>query len=203
MCNKIVKAIKHPDRIIPYIIVRIKQLRIAKVVKDGELFYKYKGTLYSDYVSHGNACQFIAEKALTYCKGKGIDVGADKWPLRGAIPIQGEPHRNAYNLNAFADNSLDYVFSSHCLEHLDRWQEALLLWISKLKMGGILFLYLPHESMKLWNPGEPWVGHGHKWKPQYEILLPFLSKHGMDIIEYNPYRDKCWSFHVVAKRISA
>ena len=202
MRNKIMKVIKHPDRIIPYIICRINQLRIAKVVKNGELFYKYKGTLYPDYLNHGNACQFIAEKALTYCKGKGIDVGADKWPLPGAVPIQDEPHMNAYNLNAFEDNSLDYVFSSHCLEHLHRWKEPLLLWVSKLKMGGILFLYLPHESMKLWNPRGPWIGDAHKWKPKYEILLPFLTSHGMDIIEHNPYRDKYWSFHVVAKRIS-
>lgn len=202
MSNKLITAVKHPDRIIPYIIVRIKRLQVSKVVKNGELFYKYKGVLYPDYLNHGNACQFIAEKALTYCKGRGIDVGADKWPLPGAIPILDEEHINAYDLSAFAYNSLDYVFSSHCLEHLDRWEEALALWIRKLKIGGILFLYLPHESMELWNPMGPWVGNAHKWTPKHEILLRFLSEHGIDIIEYNSSRDKYWSFHIVGKRIS-
>lgn len=203
MYDKLIKAIKHPDKIISYLIFRIKQFQVKKVVKDGEPFYMYKGELYPDYLNNGNACQFIAEKALIHCKGKGIDVGADNWPLPGAIPVYDEPHQNAYKLYAFADNSLDYVFSSHCLEHLDQWEEALSLWISKLKTGGILFLYLPHESMKLWNPGGAWVGKGHKWKPTHEILLPFLSEHGIEIFESNSSMDEFWSFHMVGKRVSA
>ena len=202
MYNKIMKAIKQPKKIIPYIALRIKKLQVKSVVKDGELYYKYKGKLYPDYLNHGNACQFIADKALTYCKGNGIDIGASEWPLPGAIAIENNPNMNAYNLNSIADKSLDYVFSSHCLEHLDRWQQALLLWISKLKPGGILFIYLPHESMELWNPGGPWVGDNHVWKPKYEILLPFLSEHGVEVIEYNSERDKHYSFHIVCKRIS-
>ena len=201
MLEKIKKGIRHPEKIIPFIAYRIRRLFVKKLEIDGKLYYKYKGEMYPDYLSYGNACQFIAEKALTYCKGKGIDVGADIWPLPGAIPIQDAPDTNAYNLNIFEDSSLDYVFSSHCLEHLDRWQEALSLWITKLKLDGILFLYLPHESMKLWNPWGPWVGGGHKWQPTIEVLLPFLQEHGMKIIEYNSGHDTYWSFHIVCKRI--
>lgn len=201
MLNNFIKAIKHPEKIIPYVILRINQLQVFEILVDGALFHRYKGKRYPDYLNHGNACKFIAQKALTYCKGMGIDIGADKWPLPGAIPIHDEPQRNAYKLDSFADNSLDYVFSSHCLEHLDNWHEALSLWISKLKIGGVLFLYLPHKAMKLWNPGAPWVGNAHKWKPQHEILVPFLSERAMEIIEYNPSIDKYWSFHIVAKRV--
>lgn len=201
MFDKVIKAIKRPERIIPYFIFRIKQSRVKEVLRNGELFYQYQGELYPDYLNQGDACQFITEKALTFCRGNGIDIGADKWPLPGAIPIQNEPHLNAYRLDGYRDNSLDYVFSSHCLEHLERWEKALLLWISKLKPGGILFLYLPHESMKLWNPGEPWVGSCHKWKPKHEILIPFLTENGMDVMEYDSYRDKYWSFYIVCKRI--
>jgi len=89
----------------------------------------------------------------------------------------------------FADESLDFVFSSHCLEHLDKWQYALKLWIAKLRLNGILFLYLPHKSMRLWNPGGPWVGSNHKWIPSYQVINQFLIGHGMEILEYNPERD--------------
>jgi len=202
MFNRLLTAIRHPHRIIPHIIFRIRLLQVSEVLVDGELFHRYKGERYPDYLNHGNACQFIAPKALAYCKGRGIDIGAGTWSLPGSIPIQDEPHMNAYKLDTFPDDSLDYVFSSHCLEHLDNWAEALSLWISKLRIGGILFLYLPHESMKLWNPRGPWVANTHRWKPRHEILLPFLSKRGMEIVEYNASRDPYWSFHIVAKRIS-
>ncbi len=109
-------------------------------------------------------------------------------------------NQNAYRLDNFPDGSLDFVFSSHCLEHLERvGKRALRLWLRKLKPGGILFLYLPHESMRLWNPGSPWVGDGHKWQPRHEIVVPFLEAEGMSILEVNKDHDGYWSFHVVGR----
>lgn len=201
MYKQIKKAINNPQKIFPYLIRLIQQYKIPRVKKNGELFHRYKGELYPDYLNHGNACEFIKDKALLYCKGKGIDIGADEWPLENAIPIQENTHINAYKLNAFEDNSLDFIFSSHCLEHLEKWDEALSLWIKKIKKGGILFLYLPHKSMKLWNPGAPWVGNNHKWIPTYEKILPFITNKGIEIIEYNPDKDKYWSFHILGKKI--
>lgn len=179
----------------------VKKRQIKKVVRNDKLYYYYKGDYYPDYLNHGNAISFIFKKAQKYCHGCGVDVGAGKYPFPGAIPIEDESHQNAYKLDGFQDNSLDFVFSSHCLEHLECWYKALTLWISKLKTGGILFLYLPHESMKLWQPGEPWVGSTHKWQPNHEILLPFLKGNGMEIIEYNQLRDSYWSFHIIAQKL--
>lgn len=174
--------------------------QLTKVVIENEVFYEYKGTLYPDYLTKGNACGYITSEAKQFCTGKGIDVGASIWPLEGAIPVVSEKHQNAYLLGAFADDSLDYVFSSHCLEHLTRWKQALRLWISKLKPGGILFLYLPHESMLLWRPGGLWCGLEHKWSPNYERIATVLRASGMEIVTYNAGRDGFWSFHVVARK---
>ncbi|MFA4981714.1 MAG: methyltransferase domain-containing protein [Candidatus Omnitrophota bacterium] len=207
MPAKILKAIKNPWLIILYLhkhwhyfIVSLRSREIVQIYKNGDMYYKYKGDLYPEYLNKGNASSFIVDKAKQYCIGKGIDIGADAWPLPGAIPILNEEHQNAYKLDNFPDNSLDYVFSSHCLEHLDKWQAALKLWIKKIKQQGILFLYLPHKSMKMWNRGGPWVGYGHKWIPTAEVVNKFLKKNGMEIIEYNPSKDKYWSFHIVAKK---
>lgn len=208
LIHKIKKAVRNPKKVVSYFLEviektrrELKQKQVKRVEENGEIFYLYKGDLYPGYLNNGNAASLIKDKAEKYCIGKGIDVGASKWPLPGAIPIQNEQHQNAYKLDNFPDGSLDFVFSSHCLEHLDKWQDALKLWIQKLRINGILFLYLPHKSMRLWNPKGPWVGSNHKWIPSCEVINQFLTEHQMLVLEYNPDKDKYWSFHVVAKRI--
>ena len=46
-----------------------------------------------------------------------------------------------------ADNSFDFVYSSHCLEHLDNADEALKNWWRVVKTGGYLILYLPERDL--------------------------------------------------------
>jgi SAM-dependent methyltransferase len=198
--RQLAAAVRDPMKVICYLGFRFNRLLVREVSVRGETYHAYRGGLYPDYLHYGNACSFISERALQYCAGRGIDVGAGEWPLPGAIPIRDEAKENAYELGSFDDGSLDFVFSSHCLEHLDRWQEAVDLWIRKLKPGGVLFLYLPHESMMLWRRGGPWVGLGHKWVPTHDVLGPYLERHGMSLIDFNAGRDAYWSFHVVARR---
>lgn len=175
-------------------------LFVRKVVREGT-YFKFLGELYPEFLKGGDAASFICETAKLYCHGKGLDIGPGKWPLKGAIPIENGEDQNAYKLDSFEDSSLDYVFSSHCLEHLKRWEDALSLWIRKLKTGGVLFLYLPHESMKMWRPGGPWVRHHHLWIPTVEKINPFLKQNGMKILDYNPDKDEAWGFHIVAKKL--
>ncbi len=194
------RALRHPDEIWPALVCAVRRRAVREVERHGERFYAYKGELYPAYLHEGNAAAFIQEKALTYCRGYGIDVGANEWPFPGAEAIDDTPEENALKLDRFQDSSLDFVFSSHCLEHIAEWQTALALWMSKLKTGGVLFLYLPHESMLLWQPRGPWVGGAHKWSPNHEVVTQFLAEHGMDIVESNPDRDGYWSFHVCARK---
>lgn len=200
MTHRLKKILCNPRQIPAYLAYRLRKLQVRRIVVDGKIWYKYQGTLYPDTLNHGNARSHVEPLALKYCKGSGIDIGADRWPLPGATPVYNEPRQNAYCLDAFADASLDYVFSSHCLEHLVRWQDALKLWIAKLKPGGILFLYLPHHSMKLWAPGGPWAGLHHVWQPRYEILREFLEQNGLEILAGEAGKDEYWSFHLIAQR---
>ncbi len=195
------RAVRHPDEILPGIVCLYTRRHVKRVVRDGEVFHEYRGELYPDYLTHGNAAANILETAQRHCAGTGIDIGANQWAFPGATPVDDNQRENAYALDRFADGSLDYVFSSHCLEHLARWQDALRLWIRKLKPGGILFLYLPHESCALWRPGAPWVGGAHKWSPTWQTLKPFLEASSMEIVEFSERRDRYWSFYIVGKRI--
>lgn len=198
--RKIIKGLRHPWAIVGHIRFLTDPRRVIRVRRGGEWFYKYRRKLYPDCLNHGNAAEHIRDTAKKYCVGRGLDIGADRWPYPGATPVFNEPQRNAHLLDDVPDGSQDYVHSSHCLEHLERWPDALRLWAQKLKPGGYLFLYLPHEDMKLWNPGSPWVGNGHKWQPTVAVLKPFLASLGLRLIEFNPGHDHYWSFHIVAQK---
>jgi SAM-dependent methyltransferase len=194
------RALRHPDEIWPALVCALRRRAVREVEHHGERFYAYRGELYPAYLHEGNAAAFIRDTALKYCQGQGIDVGANEWCFPGAEPIDDSPDENALKLGRFQDESLDFVFSSHCLEHIAQWKQALDLWIQKLKPGGVLFLYLPHESMLLWRPGGPWVGGAHKWSPTRDAITPHLASRGLDIIEASPGRDAYWSFHICARK---
>lgn len=194
------RALLHPDEILPGLKCLWTRRYVKRIEKDGAIYHEYEGVLYPDLLTHGNAASYILETAQRFCVGQGIDIGANRWPFPGATPIDDGIGENAYRLERVHEGSLDYVFSSHCLEHLARWQGALRTWIGKLKPGGVLFLYLPHESCALWRPGAPWVGGAHKWSPTWQVLKPFLENCGMEVVEYDPSCDTYWSFYLVAKR---
>jgi SAM-dependent methyltransferase len=154
------------------------------------MIYEYKGNRYPDYLKTGNAMRFIAATALHFCRGRGVDVGAGKWPLPGAIPVDLADGGDAYKIDG---DGYDFVFSSHCLEHLDDPVKAIEHWRSKLRTGGVLFLYLPHPDMEYWLPQNN-RKHRHVFHPR--DVAKMLSDLGfVDIIHSE--RDLAWSFAVV------
>jgi predicted SAM-dependent methyltransferase len=86
------------------------------------------------------------------CKGYGVDIGCmkEEWAFPGAETV--DPQLNNYHALDFPYNNLDYIFSSHCLEHISNWVDAMDYWYHKLKVGGTLFLYLPDYSQEYWRP---------------------------------------------------
>ena len=73
------------------------------------------------------------------------------------------------------DGEVDYIFSSHCLEHLHDWVNVLDYWTSKLKSGGTLFLYLPDYSQKYWRP---WNNRKHLNIFTPEIIFDYMDDNG-------------------------
>lgn len=154
------------------------------------MIFEYGGALYPEYLKNGNAQRFIAPIAKEFCKGVGLDVCAGQWPLPGARPIDTKRGDDAMSL---PDGTWDYVFSSHGLEHLPDYVAALEHWKTRIRPGGVLFLYLPHPDMRYWRP-ENCRKHRHLFYPAdvAELLraLGFVNViHGE--------RDLNWSFAVV------
>jgi SAM-dependent methyltransferase len=114
---------------------------------------KYKQKIYPEFQAKGNASKFIMPFAREILKGEGVDIGCNRkeWAFPGAQPIDilfNDPW-DAYNLPS---QEYDYIYSSHCLEHLEDWVGALDYWKSCLKKGGVIFLYLPHFDQEYWRP---------------------------------------------------
>jgi SAM-dependent methyltransferase len=154
---------------------------------------------YPGYLHQGEAAAFCRYHARRYCRGRGVDVGAGRWPFPGAHPVEDSPDENAYRLKA-ADGSLDYVFSSHCLEHLEHWQNALLEWRRTLAPGGTLYLYLPHPACAMWRPD---ILPHHRWQPEPDTLAEHLSGLGFEIVESSLFPDAYLSFFIVARMPAA
>lgn len=166
----------------------------------GPSFFVFEGDVYPDYLRRGNAMQYIAPTALQYCVGRGLDVGCSEWPLPGAIGVELRQGGDAYAVPRDPDAlGWDYVFSSHCLEHLADPIRALEHWIDVLRPGGSLFLYLPHPAQKYWRP-ERCRKHLHSWEPAR--MADILKALGMGIVLHSE-RDLAWSFAVVGSKRSA
>lgn len=146
----------------------------------------FKHLIYPGYQATGNAARFIMPFAMEFCKGKGYDIGYGKlgWKLPGAIGVDINDKRdgifhaltlpdiNPYDSFSHAkEETADYIFSSHLLEHLPNWVDALNYWIPILKDGGVLFLYLPHYNQHYWRP---WNNRKHIHILTHEILNDFF-----------------------------
>lgn len=152
-----------------------------------DVLFEYQGDLYPEVLKRGNACQFIAPMALQFCRGEGLDIGAGKWPLPGALPVEIKDGGDAMALPA---GQSDFIFSSHCLEHLANPIAALEHWKTRLKSGGVLFLYLPHPAQRYWLP-QHCRKHLHSWRP--EDMAKIMRDLGFRSIIHSE-RDLAWSF---------
>ena len=143
-------------------------------------FVNYKDSKYPQFQILGNASQFSIPFAKYYCKGLGYDIGFSKeeWKLPSAIGIDLSLD-NGFHADNLPDGEVDYIYSSHCLEHVDNWVKTLELWISKLKKGGVLFLYLPDFSQVYWRPWHN-LKHKHCFTP--DIITTFMKDKNMENI---------------------
>jgi len=161
----------------------------------------YEGEFYPDYLAVGGNSFAIRRTALKYCDGGGLDIGAGSWPLQGSTPIDTEQGSGISNkIESIPENSQDYVFSSHCLEHILEWQAALDTWISKIKPGGILFLYLPHPTCKLWHMSNPQMAEAHKWVPDPETIRSAIVERGLEVVARDDGPDNFYSFFICARK---
>jgi len=160
-------------------------------------YLTYRGERYPKFQSIGNAARFAIPYAQQVCTGHGYDIGCMKkqWAFPGAVPID-LSFDDQWHATNLPDTVPDYIFSSHCLEHIDDWVSAMDYWYSRLNVGGVLFLYLPDYSQKYWRP---WHNrkHRHIFSPQ--IIRDYLDDRGYHNI-FVGERDLNNSFMAMAEK---
>lgn len=161
-------------------------------------FIEYNGVRYPSHQGIGNAAQWIMPLAKYYCRGMGLDIGYSKepWMMPNAIGI--EPTIDpTYDAMRLPKGEFDYVFSSHCLEHVkENWYNVVDYWLTKVRVGGVLFLYLPHLSQQYWQSKS---NRKHIHEFMGDEIGDYLKKLGHEV--YVSGIDANHSFCVICERI--
>ena len=146
----------------------------------------------------------IRERVIQHCEGRGIDLGCGDDKIRPeaiGVDLRNLPGVNvvgdATNISWADDESFDYVYSSHFLEHVEYPIECLKEWVRILKSGGHLILYLPHrEHYTEYNPE-------HLHELTMEMVLEWVEKVGefeLLVSEMDIGSPDRYSFLIIAKK---
>ena len=113
-------------------------------------FHKGPAVIYQDYKGETYKSHNRREREgffRKYCQGNGLDVcyGSDLivpdcsgWDIRNG---------DAQYLATIPDESFDFVYSSHGLEHMADVRVALKNWYRVVKKGGYLLIAIPHRDL--------------------------------------------------------
>ena len=96
-------------------------------------------------------------------QGEGIDIGcgADA-VLPGVMPFdlaQGDANR----IRDFVARQFDFVYASHCLEHMRDPRAAIAQWWELVRPGGVLFVIVPDEDLYEQGFWPSRFNGDHKW----------------------------------------
>lgn len=144
----------------------------------------------------GSESHKIRHKIVPYTRGRGLDLGPGPWkawPHFTGIDNLDEWNDGSWqpdirgditDLSQFADRSLDFVYSSHVLEHLDDTEAVLREWWRVIKDDGYLVLYLPHADLYP-RMGEPGANpdHLHDFLPQDIVDVMCRVSKAWDLVE--------------------
>jgi ADP-heptose:LPS heptosyltransferase/predicted SAM-dependent methyltransferase len=167
----------------------------------------------------GNEGYKIRWEIIQWTRGRGLDLGCGPqktFPhfigLDNNIDAQlfGIPANpdirvdTCENLSLFSSKSMDFVFSSHLLEHIqpDNVTECLKEWWRVMKDGAYLVLYLPDED-EYPKVGEKGANTDHKWNVNRERVIDYMrSIKGWDLVDFQK-RNKSdeYSLYFVFKKI--
>jgi hypothetical protein len=143
-------------------------------------------------------------------KGVGLDIGPGddpcdanvKWPITLLEKFDQDRGDANFIRWHFDDESLDFIHSSHSLEHMSRhpWN-CLIDWCSLLKVGGHLVFTVPDFEMYEHSHWPSRYNYDHKWaftikgkgNGSYmlatEDALAYLEKSGMELISIKRLTD--------------
>lgn len=79
----------------------------------------------------------------------GIDFGGYQGPIGGYTKVIDIACNNS--LDDLEDNSIDYIFTCHCLEHIKDVKPIVATMFKKIKNGGKLIVLVPSFTKEVWR----------------------------------------------------
>ncbi len=80
-------------------------------------------------------------------KGQGLDIGAGSDPITADVRTFDKSDGDANRIDEYIYEKFDFVFSSHCLEHMLNPWDALSRWWKLVKPQGHLIVIVPDEDL--------------------------------------------------------
>jgi SAM-dependent methyltransferase len=133
--------------------------------------------------------------ATRYFVGHGLDIGGGKdslalfvelFPMIKGVVNYDRPQGDAQLLSNINDAAFDFVYSSHCLEHMRDPYESLSNWIRVVRPGGHLIVTVPDEDLyeqgvwpSTFNPDHKstfTICKSRSWSPVSINLFDLLSR---------------------------
>lgn len=139
---------------------------------------------------------------VEYTRGQGLDLGCGPfktfphfigvdnghhdeqfgWQNKADIKV-----KTCEKLDVFGSSTMDFVFSSHLLEHFsfDAVPNTIKDWVRVIKPKGYLILYLPDED-EYPKCGEPGANPDHKWNVSYDKVVSVMEQvnRGWDLVKF-------------------
>jgi len=153
------------------------------------------------HVPQGNEGAKCKWEIVQWTRGRGLELGSGIQKLyphfigvdnKKDEALFGHPINpdirvdSAERMDFFATGSMDFIFSSHLLEHIEpeRVTGALKEWMRIIKPKGYLTLYLPDED-EYPKVGENGANPDHKWNVNYARVIQYMrGSGGWDLIEF-------------------
>ena len=130
----------------------------------------------------------------SYFKGHGIDIGCDddvlnKNVFKNIIDVHAYDKKIDQSFDAefcenIEDNKYDFVYSSHCLEHMKDPYIAYENWIRICNRGGYLIVAVPHEIFYEKCKWPSMFNEDHKTSWTYEFKSNLINSiHTIDFLQ--------------------
>jgi len=84
---------------------------------------------------------------ISILKGDGLDIGAGPDPISINALAFDISYGDANRADEYFDRQFDFIFSSHCLEHMHNPVDAFKRWWSLVKKGGYMIIIVPDEDL--------------------------------------------------------
>jgi ADP-heptose:LPS heptosyltransferase/predicted SAM-dependent methyltransferase len=154
----------------------------------------------------GNESAKIKWELVRYTRGRGLDlgcgpnkafahfIGVDNYSDTAKFGIEMRPDVvcNVQEL-MFGSASMDFVYSSHCLEHIEAWQATLREWWRVVKQNGFMILYLPDETLYP-KIGEEGANPDHKWDVNAYKIIECMKGMGGWSLQRNEKRSEGFEY---------